>query len=313
VFISHTAKDKPFVRRLAARIEAAEYDVRLDEHALVAGDPIVATVGAALMEAKVVLVVVSKTSVKSRWLRYELNVATDRMIKGECRVIPVVIDDAELPSEVQGLLYADYRRSPRTGWKQIETALAHEAQRSRAKQAFYLQVDRLLGRFFSVGYMWEVGEYGGETFDVVTLDVKDEQGNDIDVPYDSIDTYGDEIKPLGDSWWQAYSDKTERLPQPYSLIVSKRPVAFPLDVVHPETPRVGLRRAEGSGWVMREHDVLVVDLSAVEEELERRRLIGIARTMLAEHAQRRFGQAPSATPVASDSRIAKSKPGSKGS
>jgi hypothetical protein len=49
---------------------------------------------------RVILVVVSKASVASKWLRYELNVATDRMIKGECRVIPVVIDETPLPAEL---------------------------------------------------------------------------------------------------------------------------------------------------------------------------------------------------------------------
>jgi hypothetical protein len=304
VFISHTAKDKPFVRRLVARIAEAGYDVWLDEHALVVGDPLAATVGEALKKAKVVLVVVSRTSVVSRWLRYELNVATERMIKGECRVIPVVIDDTELPPEVLGVLSADCRRSLRAGWKQIETALAYEAKRSLENQSFYLQVERLLKRFFSVGYLHSLAEYGDESFDVVWLDIKDEHGNDIHVPYDSIDAYGDEIKPLGDRWWEAYSDATDRIPHPYSLVVSNRPIAFPLDSVHPETPRVGFRRAAGSGWLMREHDVLVVDLSAVEEELERRRLVGMARSFLVEHAQRRFGpHASSALDAASGDRV----------
>jgi hypothetical protein len=189
------------------------------------------------------------------------------------------------------------------GWKQIETALAHEAQRSHANQRFHVQVERLLRRFFSVGYLFSVGEYGGDDFNVVTLDIKDERGDDIDVPYDSIDAYGGRIKALEDKWWHAYSDATDRMWQPYSLIVSKRPVAFPLDIVHPESSRIGFRRAEGSGWLMREHDVLVVDLSGVEEELEQRRLIGLAKTLLIEYARRRFGtQAPSTSAAASESR-----------
>lgn len=110
VFISHTAADKPFVRRLAARLEKSHFPVWLDEHDLIAGDPLPESIGKALQAAKVVLVVVSKASVASKWLRYELNVATERMIKGECRVIPIVIDETPLPAEVRGLLYADCRK-----------------------------------------------------------------------------------------------------------------------------------------------------------------------------------------------------------
>ena len=98
VFISHTAADKPFVRRLAARLEKSQFHVWLDEHDLIAGDPLPETIGKALQAAKVILVVVSEASVASKWLRYELNVATERMIKGECRVIPIVIDQTALPA-----------------------------------------------------------------------------------------------------------------------------------------------------------------------------------------------------------------------
>ena len=38
VFISHTVADKPFVRRLAARLEKSHFQVWLDEHDLIAGD-----------------------------------------------------------------------------------------------------------------------------------------------------------------------------------------------------------------------------------------------------------------------------------
>ena len=96
VFISHTAADKPFVRRLAARLEKSQFHVWLDEHDLIAGDPLPESIGKALQAARVILVVVSKASVASKWLRYELNIATERMIKGECRVIPIVIENATL-------------------------------------------------------------------------------------------------------------------------------------------------------------------------------------------------------------------------
>jgi hypothetical protein len=65
VFISHTAADKPFVRRLAARLEKSHFQVWLDEHNLIAGDPLPESIGKALQAAKVILVVVSKASVAS--------------------------------------------------------------------------------------------------------------------------------------------------------------------------------------------------------------------------------------------------------
>jgi hypothetical protein len=65
VFISHTSADKPFVRRLAARLKKSHFHIWLDEHDLIAGDPLPQSIGKALQAAKVILVVVSKASVAS--------------------------------------------------------------------------------------------------------------------------------------------------------------------------------------------------------------------------------------------------------
>ena len=54
VFISHTAADKPFVRRLAARLEKSQFHVWLDEHDLIAGDPLPESIGKALQAARVI-------------------------------------------------------------------------------------------------------------------------------------------------------------------------------------------------------------------------------------------------------------------
>ena len=81
VFLSHSSVDKSFVRKLTHRIEKEGFRVWLDEKKLIAGDPLGKTISEALDRASVVLVVVSKASVKSRWLSFELNKATERMVK----------------------------------------------------------------------------------------------------------------------------------------------------------------------------------------------------------------------------------------
>jgi hypothetical protein len=288
VLISHTATDKAFVRRLAARIESDGYDVWLDEHSLVAGDPIAERIGEALKHAKVVLAVVSRTSVASRWLRYELNIATQRMIEGKCRVIPIVIEDAELPPEVRGVLYADCRRSLRAGWKSIQTALQHEAKRSLANQSFHRQAKGLMERLFSVGFTMTLSEYGGNDFDIISLEVKDQKGNEIDVSYDTVDAHSTPPKPLGESWWDDYSLATERMPHPYSFVVSNRPVQLPFDITHPETSRVGRRSSGNHGYEFGEHHVVFVDLADVSDEMERRRLLKLARSFINAEASKRF-------------------------
>ena len=143
------------MRRLAKRIEKENFSIWLDERELLAGDALGRKIGEALDNAKAVVVVVSKASITSRWLAFELNKATDRMIKGECRVIPVVIEKVELPPEVGGLLYADFTSSFETGVRAVITALKNEqaALRQKAKQkaikrAFWPRMEEALKEVF---------------------------------------------------------------------------------------------------------------------------------------------------------------------
>lgn len=131
VFVSHSSLDKRFVRRLVKRLADEGFETWLDEKELRAGDALGAEIAKALSQARVVLVVVSSASVKSKWLRYELNLATGRMVKGECRLIPVVIGDVEPPPEVAGLLYADFRSKFSLGWRGMVTALQYERGRAQ--------------------------------------------------------------------------------------------------------------------------------------------------------------------------------------
>jgi hypothetical protein len=126
----------------------SHFDTWLDEHDLIAGDPLPESVGKALQAAKVILVVVSNASVASKRLRYELNLATERMIKGECRVIPIVIDETPLPAEVRGLLYADCRKGLTTGLPSIVTALKHGSRRAEMEHSFSSRVGKLVEGIF---------------------------------------------------------------------------------------------------------------------------------------------------------------------
>ncbi|MEU1594521.1 TIR domain-containing protein [Streptomyces sp. NPDC005708] len=130
IFISHSSVDKPFIRRrIDAPLRAAGYDTWLDEKELLLGDPLPRKVSQGIRAAKVVIVVVSTASIDSNWLKYELNLVTDLVIKGSLRVIPVLIDDVQMPAELEGLLYADMRKGERGGLRRLIATLEAEVSR----------------------------------------------------------------------------------------------------------------------------------------------------------------------------------------
>jgi len=234
IFISHASIDKPFVRRLTRRLKKANYSIWLDEHELVAGDPLGAKIAEALRRARVVLVVVSESSVKSKWLRYELNVATERMVKGECRVIPAVIGDVDLPPEVLGLLYADFRKAFKHGFKSIEIALKYEAGIAEAQARFYLVADNLVSKVFTGrSYVSIDGEYSARGYETVHVGVpSDEDAEATSIVYENASAYTKPSKPLNDTWWGEFRSSMEELPERLYLMLTERPIAF--DVVRPD-------------------------------------------------------------------------------
>ena len=78
VFLSHNAKDKPRVRRLAERLKAAGVRVWLDEWVIQAGDIIALKVDEGLEQSRVLLLCISPAALASGWVALERSTAVHR-------------------------------------------------------------------------------------------------------------------------------------------------------------------------------------------------------------------------------------------
>ncbi len=228
LFVSHASKDKPFVRRLAQRLWKEGYQVWLDEKELVPGDALAARLSQALEESRVVLVVVTQNSIKSKWLAFELNKATERMVEGRCRVIPVLRGDVEPPATLKGLIYADFRKSFIQGFKELQTGLRKEVD--EALSGSWRQLQSLAeDTFDSHGFVSILGGYKSLDYDYVEIDgVQNPFQPDDNAPIvlDVVHAYGDKDTPLGERWWDEYRAAQERFAETYHLVVTERPIAL---------------------------------------------------------------------------------------
>ena len=110
VFISHSSKDKDFVRRLARDLSEKNTEVWIDDQELDVGDSIVQGISSALRNTDYFILVVSTNSAQSNWVRQELNSALMNELSGAGAVVlPVRIDDAPLPQLLIDRIYADFR------------------------------------------------------------------------------------------------------------------------------------------------------------------------------------------------------------
>jgi TIR domain len=107
VFLSHAHEDKErFVLGFAKRLREAGIDVWLDRWEIYPGDSLVDRIfEEGIKDAQAMIVVLSSNSVNKDWVREELNLGVIRKIEGKCRLIPIVIDDCEIPEALKSTFW----------------------------------------------------------------------------------------------------------------------------------------------------------------------------------------------------------------
>ena len=108
VFISHSSKDKKFVRTIKDCLLENSIDIWLDEDQLDLGDSLVAKLEKALDDSSHLVIILSPASVESDWVNFELKKALQNNRTGlTSKIIPVKYRDCEIPEELTHLLHAD--------------------------------------------------------------------------------------------------------------------------------------------------------------------------------------------------------------
>ena len=111
IFLSHSARDKGFVRQLADSLNFYGIPTFFDEREIKIGDNIPAKIYNGLEKATHVIYVISNNSIQSEWVREELSVAKMRqMNKAGCSILPILLDDVSPPSSISHIKYANFKR-----------------------------------------------------------------------------------------------------------------------------------------------------------------------------------------------------------
>ncbi len=116
IFLSHTHADKAFARELARALQRRGIYVWIDDAEIKVGDSLIEKIREGIDHVDFFGVVLSKTSVRSQWVAKELDVAMNQEIGGRAvKVLPILLEDCDLPSFLVGKLYADFRSDFDTG------------------------------------------------------------------------------------------------------------------------------------------------------------------------------------------------------
>lgn len=110
VFVSHASADKAFVDRLVADLAARAIPVWYDKLDLRVGESVPGGINEGLSGSKYFLIVLSKSSIASRWVAEELNAALmEQVARGGTFLLPALLEDCELPPLLRHRRYADFR------------------------------------------------------------------------------------------------------------------------------------------------------------------------------------------------------------
>ncbi len=110
IFLSHNSEDKHIVKKLANELQNQGADIWIDELEILPGEKLIERIGNGINDSALLIAFISSRSIISNWVKKELSLALTKEINiGKLFVIPVLIDDAEIPFYIQDVKYADLR------------------------------------------------------------------------------------------------------------------------------------------------------------------------------------------------------------
>jgi hypothetical protein len=120
VFLSYASSDRAIAAQVATALREVGISVWFDVWELAPGDSIGDRVDQALKASDLLLLFLSKASVTSRWVQTELNaVLTNQMKDRAITIIPVVIEDCDIPPVLADRMYVDLRGDVAAGVQRL--------------------------------------------------------------------------------------------------------------------------------------------------------------------------------------------------
>ena len=125
IFISYSHQDKDFVDKLAANLVKHKAHVWVDRWELHIGDSIIDKVQEAIQESSAFIIVISKFSMESEWCKKELSSGLLKELEEKkVIVLPLLLEECEMPIFLRGKMYADFRHDFDEGFKKTLEAIA---------------------------------------------------------------------------------------------------------------------------------------------------------------------------------------------
>ena len=121
VFVSYRSTDARFAKAIVERLEGAGLRVFFAPAEIQPGDHLTESLSRALDASRAAVVLVSKAWLASDWCRTELDALVHRSVRDKTfRLVPVRLDDSELPALTRDLVSVNFVRMEMPGGPELE-------------------------------------------------------------------------------------------------------------------------------------------------------------------------------------------------
>lgn len=110
IFLSYASADRDVAQKIAEKLRQSNLRVWFDAYKLQAGDSLTARIQDAIMAGDYLVVLLSPDSVRSQWMKRELNASLSLELQSRTiTILPVLIADGEIPSALAEIRHIDLR------------------------------------------------------------------------------------------------------------------------------------------------------------------------------------------------------------
>lgn len=131
IFLSHSSYDKSIVVSIAMDLKEKGFNPWIDCFDILPGESIIEKINQGLDDAEFLLLFLSKNSVRSNWVLKEWETMLwDEIYNNKIKIIPIKLDDCEVPKILKTKKYIDFSNDYNTGFYEIVNTIKQYLERS---------------------------------------------------------------------------------------------------------------------------------------------------------------------------------------
>lgn len=106
IYISYNNKDHNIAQKISDELKTADHEILIDVDTLLPGEDITSTLFNALRKSEIMIVIITKNSINSKWVQNEIGAALSYTAeRPNFGFFPIVIGDAVIPDSIKHKLY----------------------------------------------------------------------------------------------------------------------------------------------------------------------------------------------------------------